>query len=479
MRKKSTLIALSATLLICELAIAQEEAKDASGRDDSETGEEASGEEDAAGDEGRVLELQERVAELEEEMQALTERAEQDELEKLVAEAEAAADAPEEEEAPEERTFLWGALALQKLNPELSVSADFLAGLIIDDAKNPHFYAGADDRSTMVIRELGFQIQHVLDPYSMFKAAVNFFPEPHPGVEVEEVYMTWFGAIPSVSLTVGRFRQNLGVVNRWHGHDLDQTDYPLAMSAVLGEGGVAGTGLALKWFMPPLWASANEFSLEVATGENDTLFAGEFVSVPTVMGHLKNYWDLSESTYMELGLSGMWGVNNRRGYVNEDDRLVDEPWRHTAVAAADLTLNWNPLQQAKYRSFTWRSEGYFVFKQVPGDEEAIGSGVGTADGERIGVGAYSYIDFQLATRWFAGVRGDAAVPTVRTKNKIAWDVVPYLTFWQSEFVYLRLEYSHGQDIPIERPDGTLALRTDDRVMLQLDWAAGPHKHEKY
>ena len=457
----------------------QPESEEAPAGADADEGTDAAAEDAAAREtaDGRTAaELEARVAELESLVGELSEQAEEDELARLVAEAEAEADAPPEETAPEERTFLWGALALQKLNPEISVSADFLAGLIIDD--DAEFYAGADDRSTMVIREVGFQIQHVLDPFSMFKAAVNFFPEPDPGVEVEEIYMTWFGLVPSLSLSVGRFRQDLGVVNRWHGHDLDQTDYPLAMSAVLGDGGVAGTGLSMKWFMPPLWASANQLTIQVATGESDALFAGEFVSVPTVLGHLKNYWDLSEATYLELGLSGMWGVNNRRGYV-DGGSLVDEPWRHTGVAAADLTLNWSPPARARYRSVTWRSEGYYVRKQTPQDPTAIADGTGVADGVRQALGAYSYLDVQLAERWFAGVRGDVALPLVRTTNDLAWDVVPYLTFWQSEFVYLRLEYRHGQEIPFEPPGGGVARRTDNRVLLQIDWAAGPHKHEKY
>lgn len=427
----------------------------------------------------KIEELEGRIAKMEEQLSAMAARAEEDELEAIIAEAEAEAEAPVEDESPENREFLWGALALQKLNPEISVSADFLAGLIIDRAKDPRFYAGADDRSNAVIREVGFQIQHVLDPYSNFKAAINFFPEPDPGVEVEEIYITWFGFIPSVSMSVGRFRQNLGQVNRWHGHDLDQTDYPLAMTAVLGDGGIAGTGLAFKWFMPPLWASANELSVEIATGENDVLFAGEFVSVPTVMGHLKNYWDVNDATYLELGLSGMWGMNTRRGYI-EDGLLKNEPWRQTLVAAADLTLNWNPPKRAKYRSFTWRTEGYFVKREMP-DTEAGAPMVGMwdPDGERISWGAYTYFDVQLHERVFMGVRGDVALPTIRQTDEIAWDVVPYLTFWQSEFVYIRLEYQHGAKIPHELPSGNLGLRTDDRVMLQIDWAAGPHKHEKY
>jgi hypothetical protein len=416
--------------------------------------------------------LQQRVKQLEERLKQVTDKLEESELEKIVKEAEAESKAPEEEEKPEERTFLWGALALQKLNPELSFSVDFVAQLILNEDK---FYAGAHDRTGMPIREIGLHFQHVLDPYSMFKAAFHIDPA-HGEFHAEEAYITWFGLIKSLSFTVGRFRQNFGVLNRWHAHDLDQVDYPTALKLVLGDEGLNQTGFAIKWFMPPVIAHANELTLEVTDGENDVLFAGEYFSVPCFMLHLKNYYDLSESTYLELGLSGMFGYNNKRGYVDESSgsaEPVDEPWRKTGVFGADLTIHWSPLQQARYRSFTWRTEYYWAFKETrdapPNDT-------------RQSWGLYSYLDYQLATRWFAGVRFDAALPTIRAlaeDTEIAWDIVPYLTFWQSEFVYLRLEYQHGQNQPYALEDGTLARRTDNRFLLQVDFAAGPHKHEKY
>lgn len=103
--------------------------------------------------------LEARVKELEAQVGQLTEKANEDELAQLVAEAEAEAKAPEDEEKPEEREFLWGALALQKLNPEISFSADMLLSVIIDDDVN--LYAGVDDRNRISIREVGLHFQHV------------------------------------------------------------------------------------------------------------------------------------------------------------------------------------------------------------------------------------------------------------------------------------------------------------------------------
>jgi hypothetical protein len=418
--------------------------------------------------------LEKRVKELEERLETLSNQMESDALERLVQDAENEARAADEEPKPEDREFLAGSLALQKLNPEITLSGDVLASLVINDRK---FYATESDRSGIQVRALGLHFQHVLDPYSMFKSALEF--TPGEGVHLEELYVSWFGLIPSLSFSAGRFRQGFGVLNRWHEHDLDQTEYPLGLRLVLGDEGLIGDGVMIKWLMPPLWAHANELTLEVVDGNNETLFSGEHFSVPSTMLHLKNYYDLSASTYLELGLTGMFGFNNKRGLLStdEDNELVDgeyalenESWRKTYVAGADLTLYWSPPKRARYRSFTWRTEFYFASKELaPPERWDIQSSWGL----------YSYLQYQLSALWFVGVRGDIALPTMRDDDKLAWDVVPYLTFWQSEFVYLRLEYQHGQEIPYAIPEDTVGRRTDNRVLLQIDFAAGPHKHEKY
>lgn len=412
----------------------------------------------------REQELEERVQQLEKKVDLLSAELERQSVDQLVQDAQSEARSTQEEVKPEEREFLEGGRSLQELNPELTFTADILAGLIVDDSR---FYAAEHDRSGIWIRGVGLHFQHALDPFSMFKSAFHFAPEH--GVEVEEVYISWSGLIPSVLLSAGRFRENFGILNRWHGHELDQTAFPLAMRLVLGDEGLVGNGIMVKWLMPNLWAHANELTLEVVDGDNETLFSGEHFSVPSAMLHLKNYYDLSDSTYLELGLTGMYGYNNRRGVLT-DDELVDEPWRRTVAGGADLTLYWAPTQHAKYESFTWRTEAYYANKQQPTDSD---------EKDHHSWSVYSYLQYQIAERWYLGARVDLVLPTRRVTDAKAWDIVFYITFWQSEFVYLRLEYQHGERIPYFVFEDTLARRTDNRVLFQIDFAAGPHKHEKY
>jgi hypothetical protein len=210
--------------------------------------------------------------------------------------------------------------------------------------------------------------------------------------------------------------------------------------------------------MPALIAHANELTLQVTDGASETLLSGERFSEPAYLAHLKNYYDLTESTYLEIGLSGLLGVNHQRGVEDsESGELVDEDRRWTMVGGVDVTLVWEPPQEARYRSLTWRSEALWAQKDTP-------------HGTKRRWGAYSYLQYQLTERWFLGLRGDVAQPIALGEPETVWQVVPYATFWQSEFVYLRLEAQHGDGFPHGR---------DTRLLFQIDFAMGPHKHEKY
>lgn len=417
---------------------------------------EGAGSAGAVADDGQLA-LRERLARLEEQLAELQAVREEEELAALrqAAEAEAAA-APEPSEGLAERTYVTASRSLQMLNPELSLSADFVSQLVVDPELR--FYAGAEDRSRLpLLRALDLHLQSSLDPFSLTKIAIG---ATEHGVHVEELYITWTGVIPRATLSVGLMRQQLGVVNRWHTHDLDQVDYPLPITLLLGEEGLVQSGVSLSWLLPALLPLTNELTLQLFNGQNEAAFSGELFSVPTLLGHVKNYLDLTEDLYLELGLSGMWGINNQRGLNDAAGDLYDEPWRSTWIGGADLTLVWEPLRQARYWSITWRSEGLWVSRE---DEPAGAS-------YRHAWGAYTYLQAQLFEVWFAGLRGDVVQPLGDLSNQLRWQVAPYVTFWQSEFVYLRLQARHGLVF-----DGV----QDTRVMLQLDWAAGPHKHEKY
>jgi len=105
----------------------------------------------------------------------------------------------------EETTFKSRGLGLQALNPEISVTGDFLFSSRQDTT--------SDESSDFNFRTLGVHIESWLDPYTRFKAAI---PVTESETKLGEGYITLFDIADDLNLTLGKFRQQFGVVNRWH-----------------------------------------------------------------------------------------------------------------------------------------------------------------------------------------------------------------------------------------------------------------------
>jgi hypothetical protein len=389
-----------------------------------------------------------KISLLEERIKKLEEKVEQDELEKLLIEAESVANIHEEKKKAKE--FKSGQRSLQAINPEISLVGDMYGQFIANERSFTE-----DLRSGAYFRVLGLHVQSNLDPFSFTKAALELTPA---GFELGEAYMTWTKIFPGIGLTAGKFRQQFGVLNRWHVHALDQFEFPLALTTILGEEGLNQTGISFDWTMPSLISDANTLTLQITNGQNERLFSGDMFSIPAGLLHLKNYWDLSTETYLELGLTGMLGQNNQRGY-DEEGNLILEDSRLTALGGLDLTVLWEPLNQARYHSFIWRTELYYANKELMND--------------RINAfGGYSYVEYKFDLQWQVGARFDYTQPFETNNNsKYTWQIVPYITWWQSNWVRMRLQYNYlnGTEIPTAQ----------NTIRLQIVFAAGPHKHDRY
>jgi len=290
-----------------------------------------------------------------------------------------------EEENSEDVNFTSGALGLQKLNPEMSVVGDMVFR-----------YSDIDGRKSdqeFDFRTLGLHLQAYLDPYTMFKAAIEFHQDED--VELGEAYMTRFAILPNVNLTLGKFRQQFGVVNRWHKHGLDQTDYPLALREIFGDDGLNQTGASIEWTIPEFAGFANSLIIQLTDGDNEQLFGQNSDNNLSVLAHYKIYRDLSDSTYAELGLSAIYGQNNE---WQTGDGIVDDTLG-TTVGGVDFTMLWEPTDRMRYRNLTWRSEVYMLNKDIVAPD---GSGEDTINAW----GAYSYLESKVSRTFIIGLRGD-------------------------------------------------------------------------
>ena len=375
-----------------------------------------------------------------------------------------------EEKTPEETVFKFGGLSLQKLNPEISVSGDFLG----------HYrnQSGTRERSDADIRGLELNFQSYLDPFSRLKATTHIHDEE---VHLEEIYLTRFSMFKNTNLDLGRFRQQFGVVNRWHEDALDQVQYPLALRSIFGDEGLNQTGASLEWILPK-WGKAHQgLTLQVTNTENEHLFGGDTMGNPSMLFHYKNYRDLSRDTYLEFGLSGLFGWSDE-WQVDKGGGALEEEYDSlgTQVYGADLSFLWEPADKALYRNVEWRSELYFLNRDIlaPDDSgrdnlQAWGaySYLQTRIARNLDIGVrYDY--FQPDTKGYANVTGASMRPLAYTADDAyRWQICPYITWWQSEWVKFRLEYDYADGRGMENPEHIL--------WFQTVFAAGPHKHERY
>jgi len=413
--------------------------------------------------------LQARISVLEEELSVARKDREQTELEQLLAEAEAetAEQAVQEREAESQRhVFIGRQRALQALNPEIS----FLGDVSYDWSDT-----GVRDQFLLRGAELGFQA--ALDPYTRFKAFIGAHGEaPLFGDEADEdhghselslgvgeAFMEWVALPFHMRLRVGKFRQQFGTLNRWHIHALPSVDIPFALRDVFGHHGLVGVGVGMDWQLPSLWASSNGLTVEIVNADNSNAFAGSHFRDPTVLLRHTGFFDLNEDMYFELGLNAVRGPNDEEGNLQ------------TTVSSADFNFVWEPVQRTKYRNVELRGE-FIHTRFETGTEE-----YGTVDSNSF----YTYLSWKFSRRWNVGLRyDDAELPSPRAAllddqpfteglHEKAWS--PFLTCWQSPFVRLRLQYQHASR-DFAWPHGP---DDDDRLWLQVTFAAGPHKHEAY
>lgn len=321
---------------------------------------------------------------------------------------------------------------LNRLNPEISVTGD------VRLRSDPD----ATTQDNVEFREVEFSFQAALDPFASTKI---FLALEEGEVDLEEGYLYWTGLPGNLRVDLGRLRQQMGELNRWHLHALPESEYPLVYREYFGEEGLRGDGLRVFWLAPTGGVlGVQELTLEGTVGGNDILFEGG--NRPSILGHLNNFFELSPSLFVQVGGTALYGES-------PDVDLT------TTLYGADVRVSWRPPAEGQRRSFTLRGEGYVLDKEIAGIGESS-------------FGGFLGAQYQLGRQWFLGARYDYVEPVGGGRG--TWAVAPYLTWWQSEWAYLHAEWQH-QQVPVS----PTMREARNLLLIQVVWAVGPHKHETY
>lgn len=282
--------------------------------------------------------------------------------------------------------------------------------------------------------------------------------EGEDGVGVEEAYVETTALPDGLTARAGRFFSNIGYLNTHHAHTDAFSNRPLVYQALLGNQ-YADDGVQLRWIAPT--DTYLELGGELMRGQSfpsggaanagtgvRTLFAHAGGDVGVEHSWLAGLSVLDAST--ELGEDSFSG--NNRLYI------------------ADLTWKWAPNGNTRDGGVTLRSE--YLRDQRDGRYIDVAQSVDEAwDGRRDG--AYVEGVWRINRQWDAGYRYDRL--WADDDGPYASDVDPVrhnlmLTWRNSEFSLIRLQYSH--DVPA--PD----LR-DTAISLQYQTALGAHGAHKF
>src|SRR2546423_1751121 len=226
-----------------------------------------------------------------------------------------------------------GGAASKVLNPDISVIGDFIASA----GHNP---VNATPSFQMHESEVG--LQAVVDPYARADFFLSFGEE---GVNLEEGYIT-FTALPAGFVAkAGKMRSAFGKVNTLHNHVLPWVERPLvSQDLVGGEDGIDDAGVSIEHIIPAPKNWFLDFTGQVFRGDSSDVYAASDKSNLSVVGHLRGYKDLTDSSNLDLGVSYSRGHN-----------LFGSEFT-TNLYGIDATYRWKPLQRSIYKSFMARSE---------------------------------------------------------------------------------------------------------------------------
>lgn len=354
--------------------------------------------------------VQQRLRALEEQVRAL-----QAEIAALKAAAPAAPTPVAQtgaEQHHEQPLPVYGTSGAKVFNPDIGMIGNFVGA--VGRSRGGSEAVAPLPLATLQESEASFQA--VVDPYAR---ADFFLAIGEQGIEVEEGYVT-FPTVPGGLLVkAGKMRASFGRLNQFHNHTLPWIDRPLVMFNLLGgnstdpDTGIKDAGISVSKLLPTgdLFLEATG---EIFRGDSGALFRSSRRQDFSAVGKLRAYLDMSEATNLEIGTS------YARGHNDQGSEFL------TQLNGLDLTFRWKPLQRAIYRSLATRAEIIWSRRQQPG-------------GTQRAFGFFVSTDYQVARRWFAGLRYDwserARAASIRDRGFSA-----VLTFWPSEFTQIRGQY---------------------------------------
>ena len=361
---------------------------------------------------------------------------------------------------PRQPFSLYGQRGSGQLLFDIGMAGDFVGAFAPHNVQKSEAGTFGNQTNRFFPREVELALFGQVDPFARAEIRIEA-GEDTPGqdtsISLTEANMTLLTLPYGFQAKLGQMRNRFGLTNFIHEHDLPFVDRPNVLRNFFGEEGLVEKGAELTW-VPDL-----PFYLEalagVFNGDNTTAFGYGRITQPLVTGRLRTFFELSDTSAIQLGISGATGQT--------PDRLS------STILGYDMKYKYRP-EGWLHPLLTVSSEGLYSMRRVEElvtvDDNVVGK-----KSTRDAFGWYLQGEVQPVRRWAFGARYDAS--QFPTQPGFEWAIGPYVSFFPSEFLRFRLGYKYTerdrtQITPFNQNDAT--ARAVNEVFFQASFVLGAH-----
>src|SRR5213594_1111268 len=342
---------------------------------------------------------------------------------------------------PRQPFSLYGQRGSGQLLFDIGMAGDFVGAFAPHNVQKSGAGTFGSQTNRFFPREVELSLFGQVDPFARAEIRIEA-GEDTPGqdtsISLTEANLTLLTLPYGFQAKLGQMRNRYGLTNPIHEHDLPFVDRPNVLRNFFGDDGLVEKEVEVTW-VPDFLPFYLEALAGVFNGDNSTAFGYGRITQPLVTGRLRTFFELSDTSAIQLGISGATGQTA--------DRLT------STILGYDVKYKYRP-EGWLHPLLTLSSEGLYSRRRL---EEVVevetlvdtdGDGIPDTPvtnligkkSTRDAFGWYLQGEVQPLRRWAFGARYDASQFPDRPGFEKA--IEPYVSFFPSEFLRFRVAYKH-------------------------------------
>src|SRR5439155_6774 len=192
---------------------------------------------------------------------------------------------------------------------DMGVAGDFVGAFAPYNVQKSGAGTFGSQTNRFFPREVELSFFGQVDPFARAEVRIEASqsaPGPDTGVSLAEANLTLLTLPYGFQAKLGQMRNRYGLTNPIHEHDLPFVDRPNVLRNFFGDDGLVEKGVEVTW-VPDFLPFYLEALAGVFNGDNETAFGYGRINQPLVTGRLRTFFELSDTSAIQIGISGANG----------------------------------------------------------------------------------------------------------------------------------------------------------------------------